>query len=218
MTPYYTLGVALARVLFTAFARLEVEGKEAVPPAGPLIVVSNHLSNADPPFLVVSVPRKLHFLGKRGLFANPIAAHVMRGVGVYPVSRSGADIDAIRRELDLLKRDRAIFLFPEGTRSQGGGMNKGHTGAAYIASKSNAPILPVGITGTEKITKWWRMPVPLCRIGVNIGEPFTLPVMEGRLTKPLLQSLTDMIMNRIAPLLPREYRGYYAEPSVERRG
>ena len=218
MTPYYTLGVALARVLLTAFARLEVEGKEAVPPAGPLIVVSNHLSNADPPFLVVSIPRKLHFLGKKGLFANPITSHVMKGVGVYPVSRSGTDIGAIRREIDLLKRDQAIFLFPEGTRSQGGGMNKGHTGVAYIASKSNAPILPVGITGTEKITKWWRMPVPLCRIGVNIGEPFTLPMMEGRLTKPLLESLTGMIMDRIAPLLPRDYRGYYAEPSVERRG
>ena len=71
MPVLYQLGTALAKICFTAFARLEVEGREAVPPIGGLIVVANHVSNADPPMLVSSIPRRLHFLGKNSLFANP---------------------------------------------------------------------------------------------------------------------------------------------------
>ena len=84
MSVYYSVGTALAKLFFRAFAQWEVEGREAVPPKGPLILASNHLSNADPPFLVASVPRRLHFLGKRGLFANPVASSILSGIGSAP--------------------------------------------------------------------------------------------------------------------------------------
>ncbi len=213
----YWAGSTLAKLCFTAFARWEVEGKEAVPPKGPLIVVSNHLSNADPPVLVASIPRGLHFLGKRGLFANPLSASFFTAVGVHPVNRDGTDVEALRWNLELLKRDQATVLFPEGVRSRNGGMNKGVPGVAYLATRSQAPILPVGITGTENIRSYGRLPFPLCRIVVRMGDPFTLPVLEGKLSRPLLEHLTDMIMYRVAALVPPRYRGYYTEQGARSR-
>ena len=210
MGVYYSVGTALAKLFFRAFAQWEVEGREAVPPKGPLILASNHLSNADPPFLVASVPRRLHFLGKRGLFANPVASSILSGIGVHPVNREGPDLDALRWNMQLLKRDQAVALFPEGTRSRGGGMTRGHAGVAYIHAKSQAPILPVAIIGTERIKSYARIPFPLCHIKVSIGAPFTLPTLEGRVSRPVLEHMTDMIMQRIADMLPQEYRGYYA--------
>ena len=213
----YSIGRSMARLSFWAFARWEVEGREAVPPKGPLIVVSNHLSNADPPVLVASIGRQLNFMGKRSLFSNPIVAHLFRTVGVYPAGREGADIEAIRWNLDLLRKDKAIVLFPEGTRSRGGGLTRGHPGVAYIASRSQAPILPVAITGTEKVKGFWRIAFPLCRMKVRFGEPFTLPIIEGKLSRPVLENLSDMIMQRVAALLPEEYRGYYGTKEVGTR-
>ena len=211
----YWAGTTLARICFTTFARWEVDGREAVPPRGGLIVVSNHLSNADSPMLVASIPRRLHFMAKRGLFANPLGWAFLTSVGVHPLDRNEAGIDALRWNLELLRRDCPVVLFPEGTRSRGGGMNRGKPGVAYIAAKSRASILPVGIVGTERIRGFWRIAFPLCNIRVRIGEPFTLPEIEGRLTRPLLQHMTDIIMSRVADLLPEDYKGYYATPKAE---
>lgn len=214
----YTLGTGLARVCFTAFARWEVEGREGVPPLGPLIVVSNHLSNADPAVLVTSLPRKLTFMAKRSLFANPLGSAFLTAVGAHPVSRGGVGVEALRWNLDCLKRDRAVVIFPEGTRSRGDGMGRGQAGVAYLAARSQAPILPVAITGTENIKGYWRIAFPLCRIGVRIGQPFTLPILEGKLSRPVLEGLADAIMQRIADLLPPQYKGYYSAQTAGRPG
>ena len=117
-------------------------------------------------------------------------------------------MDAIRLVLRLLAQDRAVVIFPEGRRSPNHALQAGIPGAAYIALKSQAPILPIGITGTEKISAW-RMPVPLTRFKVNIGQPFTLPQIQGTPSKEVVDSMRDMVMDRIAALLPPAYRGVY---------
>ena len=209
MTLFYQAGRGLAQFCFTAFGRWEVVGRELAPPGGPLIVVANHLSYADPPLLVASLPRPLNFVAKRELFANPIMGFLLREIGAYPLDRSGMTVDALRQMLRLLAQDRAVVLFPEGHRSPDHTMKESMAGAAYLAIKSQAPILPVGITGTEKIPGW-RIAFPLCPFKVNIGQLFILPTLEGMPSRAVVESMQEMIMFRIAALLPPEYRGVYA--------
>jgi 1-acyl-sn-glycerol-3-phosphate acyltransferase len=173
--------------------------------------VANHLSFNDPPLLVVTIKRRLNFIGKHQLFGNPISRFTMKEFGVFPFDRSGHSVDMVRLTLRLLSEDRALVLFPEGRRSADCSLQKGLPGAAYIAMKSQATILPVGISGTENVPPW-RVLFPLCRMTVNIGQPFTLPMIEGRPSRQLLESMADMIMYRIAALLPDKYHGVYALP------
>ncbi len=207
MTVLYTPGRALARFCFNVFGRMEVAGRENVPPYGPLIVVANHISYNDPPSLAAALPRPLSFLGKRELFEPAVRGWLFNAMRVYPVDRAfGAS--ALRVALSLLAQDGAVAIFPEGQRSPNRQLIKGMAGAAYLAMKSQAPILPVGIAGTEKFPHQ-RMPLPLCRFRLNIGPPFTPPVLEGGSTRAAAEAVLYLIMQRIAALLPAEYRGVY---------
>lgn len=207
-TLMYELGRPLARFCFGNFGRLEVIGEENVPPRGPLILACNHLAFTDPPVLVAAIPRPLHFLGKKDLFANPLSRFIMRGFHVFPYDRSTASADTMRTMLGLLEQDRAVALFPEGTRSKSHSLQQAQLGIVYLALKSQAPILPVGVTGTQNL-RAWRMPMPLCRLTASIGPPFTLPSVEGRTPRPVMEGMLRMIMERVAMQLPPEFRGVY---------
>ena len=207
-TTLYRLGRPVARFCFGTFGRMEVTGEENVPPRGPVILACNHLAFTDPPLLVAAIPRPLHFLGKRELFGNPIGRFLMHGFHVLPYDRSTASTETMRTLLGLLDQDRAVALFPEGTRSKSHSLQEAQLGIVYLALKSQAPILPVGVTGTEKF-RGWRMPFPLCRLTASVGPPFTLPVIEGRPPRPVMQGMLRMIMERVAMQLPPEFRGVY---------
>ena len=209
MTWLYQPGRALANLCFRVFGRLEVTGQECVPPYGPLIVAVNHVSYNDPPALVLSLPRPLDFMGKKELFENVISRFLMNQFRVHPLDRSATGLDAIRTATDLLAQDRAVVLFPEGHISPEHALRPVKSGVAYLAIKTQAPILPVGIYGTEKFSPL-RMGFPMCRFHVNIGAPFTPPTLEGPVPRAVVDSIMDMIMGRIAALLPEEYRGVYA--------
>ena len=205
----YDVSNVLQKGTLRAFADWQVTGRENVPSVGPLIVVANHQSNFDPPLLAPSIPRRIRFLAKDSIFKGPpVVGWFLREYGAFPLNRTGVDVKAHRWALDQLRRDQVIAVFPEGTRSRGG-MKRARPGVVRLALTTQAPILPVGITGTERLGTWLRVLNPTGRLTVTIGRPFTLPVIEGRPGPAVMESLTDMVMGRVADLLPPSYRGVY---------
>lgn len=207
---FYYVGRIIMRLLLLLLTRWQVKGRENIPAEGPLLVVANHLNNADPPLLGVSLNRKVVFMAKQELFRSPFSSYFVRSFGAFPVHRGQLDKRAFRQADQILAQGLALVMFPEGKRSKSGQLQPAFPGSALIALRSGAPILPVAITGTEKIKGIaWILRRPV--ITVNIGHPFHLPPVNSKLTKVELAKLTNFIMQRIAELLPPEYRGNYAE-------
>jgi len=190
--------------------RYEVRGRENVPSEGPLVVVANHLNLADPPLLGISISRQTVFMAKKQLFRLGCVGYFIRSFGAFPVSRGRLDRKALRQANQVLADGLALVIFPEGMRSRSGKLRAAFQGPALLAIHNGTPILPVGIIGTEKIKGFsWILHRP--RVIVNIGCPFHLSSASSRLTKAKRAELTNFIMQRIAELLPLEYRGDYAE-------
>ena len=190
------------------FSDWSVHGEENVPPMGSLIVVANHVSNFDPPLMSASFPRRVWFLAKKELFKGP-GKWFFSTYGAFPVNRTATDAKAYRWALDKLASDQCLMIFPEGTRSRTGAMKKAQPGVVRLAMKSHAAIVPVGISGTDGMNSPFHVFRPTGRLRINIGRAFTLPDIEGRPNAAVLQSMTDMIMERVAMLLPSEYQGVY---------
>ncbi len=194
--------------------RCQIRGRDNVPSQGALIVVANHLNFVDPPLVGSILSRRAVFMAKEELFRSRIVGYIMGALGAFPVSKGHLDRRALRRAVQVLADGQALVIFPEGMRSRGRRLKPAFPGAALIALRSGAPIIPIGITGTEKMKglSWlWQRP----EITVNIGKAFTLPPINGKLTKAELAKLTDVIMVRIAELIPPKYRGHYANKEIK---
>lgn len=201
--PIITRGVSAA---VTLGARVTIHGQEHVPMSGPVIVVSNHLSWADPAIFVGRFPRHIVFMAKEELWRNPFLRMLGLGHGDILVRRGEADRQAIKAAQAALDKGLAFAILPEGTRSKEATLQRGQPGAAFIALRAGVPILPAAMWGTERIKK----PVDLLqrrKVILRYGEPFSL---EGFNRKDL-QGATDHIMRKVAVLLPERYRGVYRD-------
>ena len=199
----------LQRLTLRLLADYEVTGLDNVPGTGPLLIVANHQSNIDPSLIGATVPRRTWFLAKHTMFHNYISSRFLRAYGAFPLNRLGGDIRAYRWLLGQLKNNKAVVVFPEGTRSNGI-LQKASVGLVKFALKAQVPILPVGITGTEKLGTILRVINPTGSIKVNIGNVFSIPYTGGPVNSESLEYFTNMIMYRIADLLPEQKRGVYA--------
>lgn len=208
--PFYWFCVHGLRVILWVLGRWKAPGREHIPASGPLIVVSNHLNNADPPILASGIAkRRIHFMAKIELFRMPFGI-IVRLYGAFPVRRFDADMAAMLHAERLLKRGEVIGMFPEGTRSRSGKLGKPHPGTAVIALRTGAPVLPCAIVGTEQL----RNPLNVLRkprIEVRIGEPIQVEAVR-RPTEEQVSELTNRIFDAIRALLPAQYLDAYTDP------
>ena len=215
---------ALTHVLSRVLISLTVEGLDRPwPREGPLIVVANHSSALDAPlitgFLAPRLGRPIHWMVKEELTYDPVLGPIVRAYGSFGVHRSGVDTDAYRIARAVLERGLVLASHPEGTRSRDGVLVRARSGLARLALRSGAPILPVGVIGLERfLPRDTTLPRPFKRVGLRLGEPFTLadtgmPLpTDAADQRAALEAATTEIMVRIGRLLPeRQWGAYDAE-------
>jgi len=204
----------LAQILDRLLLRLHVVGRENIPAAGPVIVIINHISFADP-VVVWSIIRRLIIpMAKIEAFDLPVISWMMRVGGTIAVHRGEADMQAVKQALQVLKRGGMVLLAPEGTRSRTHQMQPARDGAAMLALRSGAAVLPVAVTGTHRAKACWRR-LRRVPVSVVVGAPFHLnPAGGKKASREELAELTSQMMNRLAALLPSEYRGVYSRPEI----
>jgi 1-acyl-sn-glycerol-3-phosphate acyltransferase len=195
--------------VFSVIIRREIVGRENFPKP-PYILAINHLAMYDVPLLATVCPHNIRAFAASKHRGNLFYGSILTGGGAIWVRRGEVDRQALREALNLLKKEGEVLgMAPEGTRARGTyALQKGKTGAAYLATRADVPIVPVGIAGTERIKE--NLPhLRRTHVRVVIGKPFRLPE-SGRVRGEKLEEYTDLIMRRIAELLPEEYRGMYA--------
>lgn len=197
--------------------RPTVRGLHHVPATGPVILASNHLSFADSMVIPIVVPRKVVFLAKSDYFTGSGVRGAMsrawfEGLGMLPVDRedTAAAISSLQTALDVLGRGEAFGIYPEGTRSRDGRLYRGRTGVAHLALTSGAPVVPVGLTGTDRLQPIGSRLPRLARVTVAFGAPITVAgeydgVPPGRARR----DLTDRIMRAICELSGQVEAGIY---------
>lgn len=219
----YSLGRGLISPLARLVYRPRVEGRENVPLNGAVIFASNHLSFIDSIAIPVAAPRPVHFLAKSTYFEGTgvrgwLSRTFFQSIGAIPVRRGAgqAALDALDLQRQLLDEGLAVALYPEGTRSTDGRLYKGRTGVAFLALQTGAPVVPVGLIGTDKVMPVGaKVPNRSERITVRFGEPLDLsphgPATSGRARR----LATDDIMAAIHALSGQELAGAYNEAPAQ---
>ena len=167
---YHFVRFLVVNPIFGLYFRGRVTGAELVPREGKLVIVSNHASVFDPPLLASAIPRPISYMAKEELFQQSVLSKLISSLGAYPVNRQGFDRRAIKQAISQLEQGWAIGIFIEGTRTADGRVHDPKLGAALIAAKTQAPLLPVCLCGTEKIIlPEKKFPQP-AQIKVKIGN------------------------------------------------
>jgi len=207
--------VRLLRWFFSSLIKLlsrsRVEGLENLPARGPYILVSNHMSMAD-------IPLGYTYIGGEDVAGwvaekwrtNPLLWPILRMARGIFIRRGEVDRGALEAAASWLRDGKIFALAPEGTRSRDGRLQRGKTGAAYLAQQADVPLVPVAVIGTERaFHSLFRLRRP--ELTLRVGKPFRLPPPAPAERNSELRRHTDEIMCRIAALLPPQYRGEYSE-------
>jgi 1-acyl-sn-glycerol-3-phosphate acyltransferase len=199
---YQRLAKVLAGWFMRLYCRLKVRGAEHIPAEGPVIVAANHRSMWDVPLHGLALRRPVTFMAKKELFKNPFLGWAWRVLGGFPVRRDISDIRAIDTGLAVLERGGVLCLYPEGKRSKSGDMLPFLKGAAWLALRTGAPIVPSGIVGTgKKPPPGERKPLIGKRVRVSFGQPIAVEREDDhRIRKEKAEALTAQLLSTITSL------------------
>lgn len=210
---YYSLRIWVVPLLRIVL-RMQMYGLKNVPKTGGALIISNHVHNADPFLIVSGCSRPVSFMAKVEIWDVPGIRWIADQTGAFPVKRGTADRQALRTADAKLKDGLLVGVFPEGTRSVSG-LSRGFRGVSLIATRSGAPLIPVGIVGThdlpgngskqQKRTRLWP------KINLVFGQPFHLDTHKPDGERWTLEEQADAMMIEIAKILPVSYRGIYAD-------
>lgn len=200
-TPFRKAAVAILDFAFRFLMIRTVDGLENLPAHGPVVIAANHVSNFDVFPMQFSVPRPIFFMGKAEIFKIPLLGAAFRSLGAFPVYRGEKDQWALGHAAKVLAHGQVLGMFPEGTRSKGGGLRVAKTGAARLALEAGCPLVPMGLIGTDRVLRSFPR---RARVRVVLLPPLIPAPGETAL------ALTDRLMFSLAAALPAEMRGVYA--------
>ena len=198
---------------FTTLAKINrVDGLENVPPAGPAILMINHIAFIDPIVVLNVLPRNIVPLAKSEVYEYPLIGAIPKIWGVIPVKRNDVDRYAVRQVLNVLGAGEIVLVAPEGTRSPA--LTLAKEGIAYLANRSGVMVIPVAIDGTIgfpalRFTSAWQAE----GAHVRFGKPFRYKSDIKRPGRELLRKMTDEAMYVLAKMLPENRRGVYSDLS-----
>lgn len=196
------------RVWYPTFLKLDMQGLENVPRTGPLLIVINHTHFLDPMIPTAYLRPDIYPMAKVEVFEGKWS-WIFNMYGSFPVRRGEADLNAIKQAFKLLRAGHVVLMAPEGTRAKAGGLQQAHEGAGLIASRLNAPILPVALWGGRELSSTIKK-LQRTTIHVRIHKPLMVRTQEKRFTRQEIAGITDEIMYSLAEMLPPEYRGVYS--------
>jgi 1-acyl-sn-glycerol-3-phosphate acyltransferase len=188
---------------------IESVGWEHVPASGGLILMINHIAFLDPVLLTGLFPRPIISMAKAEALDEKIVGPLIKSFDAFPVNRGTGDRQALRTAFEVLAAGLPLLIAPEGHRSESVTLGEAHEGIAFIASRSQVPVVPVGISGTDQFKhnfKSWKRTPAIYRF----GKPFILDAGDERASSDVLKRMTDEAMYQLASLLPLEQRGIYS--------
>lgn len=202
MTPFYGFFHNIIQGIFQAFFRGEVVGTDFVPVSGPYLIACNHASHLDPPLIGCQIARQIRFFARKTLWDSKFVGWWLTQIESIAVDRDSGDVGAIRKVLAALSEDRAIVLFPEGTRSPDGHLQKPKAGVGLMACKSGVLVVPCRIYGSYEAYGKGRL---LPRLGTPITIVFGAPIPAADYDDPSrgkarYETAAQRIMDRIAAL------------------
>ena len=215
---YWVITVVLTPLLRVCY-RVKIDGREHVPARGPVILAANHRSFLDSIFLPLVIRRRVTFVAKAEYFDSRKTAWFFRGVGQIPIRREGGSASerALASATEVLESGGVFGIYPEGTRTRDGFTHRGHTGVARLAVRTGAPVVPVGLVGTDDCQPTdKKLPRVFRTVHVRFGTPIRSDRYADDAEGIALRQLTDEIMFEIVQMCGRyEYRDTYATKQAE---
>lgn len=202
----------LGRVLAATVVRIHVEGLANLPD-GPALLAANHLGHADPLLLLAVLPRQPEIVALDAL-RSELVGPLLRPYRPIFVRRDRPDRTPLQASLDALHRGAWLLLFPEGHISRSGGLELAQAGVAFLAMRARMPVVPIALTGSERIAEAWWQGRRAC-LSVTVGAPFFPERAPGESRRVARERITQQTMYQIASLLPSQYRGVYREAPSE---